>query len=1081
MNIICPDDVQLVDFLGGLLETELHDSVATHIDSCDGCQQRIVNQSPAALSVADSDVFKDEAEKIHLISRLKSISLDKSGSPVNDCPPGEMPSLKGFDTNDVIGRGGMGVVYSAKDHELDRQVAVKLMSRSTTNLDSRKRFINEAKITGQLEHPGIVPIYRMREDGERPWYAMRLIRGNSLHDEAKRFHKSAPSQDSANASTGISPQNAWQRCPRELRSLLRRFCEVCNAVAFAHSQGILHRDLKPANIMLGEFGETLVIDWGLAKRISDDESKTESHSKADSNVTRDDQLIGTPDFMSPEQAMGSSQELGPASDVYSLGSTLYFLLTGSTPYKKNKDSDEVLDRVRDGKFVALRAVNPRVPKPLEAICVRAMSIEPDQRYSGAKELAADVERFLADEPVTAHSEPMIALMGRWMRKNPTPVIATAVALLIVLLSATGLAAVVSSKNRALAEANGRLDEANGELKHANEALTHSNRAERKAKDEATRQAMRRANILEFFERNILATARPVEQAGGLGIDTSIRDAVDHAESNIAGRFKEDPLTEAEIRLTIGSSYVYLGEPDLAIEQLKLGLELAEQELESSDSLILSLKQRMSEALKDAGNLEQAFSVQQTVVNARQTELGLEHEQTLAAEHALAEILINRGQLQEALTEYEDLYSRAQAILVAEDPVRLTIANGFAQILYQSGRYDESLPLLENVLKTRRRTLDRANPTLMASISNYGQAIYKLGRVKESVPLFEEMAELSRENLGPTHSLTLRHANNLGRVLRRIGRLEQAVSVLQLAADDAEQKLGNGHILTITLKSSYADALASADKILEAVDAKKVAVAGAQSALGNDHPTTLDVTGGLANLLLYSAGQDKEALLILQELLPRARSKFGEEHPKTLKMQQNLGIAFHRTGKLDEAIPMLEQVLHVRRKIFPEHHPFIIESLSFLPTLYLESDRDDEAFAMQAEQIKSFKIAYNDRHSLIARQLENAARNLYTHEHYERAIPWLRECIEMREEHSLERLRTANLRSLLGVSLGKTGKPNEAKSLLLAAFEELAAEDDPSEPIRQQTAEAALRLAEFYESQDNLDQAQHWRDKANDLW
>jgi hypothetical protein len=224
-------------------------------------------------------------------------------------------------------KGGLGVVYVANDEELQRPVALKeIQHRGAFDPDSRQRFVLEAEITGGLEHPGIVPVYGLgRYPDGRPYYAMRLIEGDSLKQAVERFH----SADQDRRDPGDREL--------ELRKLLRRFLDVCNAMAYAHSRGVLHRDLKPANIMLGPYGETLVVDWGLAKLMGPDAVPEGRLLRPSSTAGRvgllPPQVVGTPQYMSPEQAGGEVNALGPASDVYSLGATLYSILTGRTPVK----------------------------------------------------------------------------------------------------------------------------------------------------------------------------------------------------------------------------------------------------------------------------------------------------------------------------------------------------------------------------------------------------------------------------------------------------------------------------------------------------------------------------------------------------------------------------------------------------------------------------------------------------------------------------------------------------------------------------------------------------------------------------
>ncbi len=333
-------------------------------------------------------------------------------------------------------RGGIGEVDLAHDHELDRPVALKrIQGRHADNARSCARFLLEARITAGLEHPGIVPVYSLGrgEDG-RPYYAMRFIRGNTLLEAIERFHRAF--------ATRIDDVGAR----RAQQDLLRRFLDVCNTIAYAHSRGVVHRDIKPANIIVGEFGETLVVDWGLAKVVDGDEPTTipDTGPEPDAppraieteplQMTLPGTPIGTPAYMSPEQAFPEAGRLGPATDIYSLGATLYQILTGWVPFP-DTNLGSLLRKVREGDFSRPRRVLRSIPKPLEAICLKAMAQRPEDRYDTAKVLAEDLERWLADEPVTAYREPWITRAGRWVRRHRT-VSSTLVAAIV--LTAIGL-------------------------------------------------------------------------------------------------------------------------------------------------------------------------------------------------------------------------------------------------------------------------------------------------------------------------------------------------------------------------------------------------------------------------------------------------------------------------------------------------------------------------------------------------------------------------------------------------------------------------------------------------------------------
>ena len=300
-------------------------------------------------------------------------------------------------------RGGMGRILVAYDQYLKREVAIKELHPDVAEDESIvRRFIGEAEITAQLEHPGVVPIHRIGQGRDGlPYYTMKLIKGETLQDAIKAYHRK-PSEP-------------------ELVNLIRRLVFVSKTIAFAHSKGVIHRDLKPANVMLGEHGETLVMDWGLAKPYGqgvEDSYISVIHQTKQSRpeLTMVGAIVGTPAFMSPEQANAEEAMIGPLSDVFSLGTVLYYLLAGQTAFS-GRSTQEVLSKVRVCNPTPPSQVKPHVPHDLEAICLKAMAKMPANRYQGAVEFANDLCHWLDDEPILAIKNTFFSAMWRKMTQH----------------------------------------------------------------------------------------------------------------------------------------------------------------------------------------------------------------------------------------------------------------------------------------------------------------------------------------------------------------------------------------------------------------------------------------------------------------------------------------------------------------------------------------------------------------------------------------------------------------------------------------------------------------------------------------
>jgi serine/threonine-protein kinase len=342
-------------------------------------------------------------------------------------------------------RGGLGEVFGALDSELHREVALKqILAKHADDPVSRQRFVAEAEITGGLEHPGVVPVYGVGTHGDgRPFYSMRFIKGDSLKAAIERFHRGGPDPSPLPPGEGDRRPGVGPSRDLELRRLLRRFLDVCNAIDYAHSRGVIHRDVKPANIILGKHGETLVVDWCLAKSVGRADAsvgeQTIAPSSSGSSETLPGSALGTPAYMSPEQARGDLNRLGPRSDVYSLGATLYCLLTGKSPFE-GEDVGAILTAVQEGRFPRPSQLDPSHDKALEAVCLKAMTTQSEDRYATPRALADDLDRWMADEPVTAWREPWTRKLLRWVTRNRTGVTGAAAA---VLAGVVGLCAVLA--------------------------------------------------------------------------------------------------------------------------------------------------------------------------------------------------------------------------------------------------------------------------------------------------------------------------------------------------------------------------------------------------------------------------------------------------------------------------------------------------------------------------------------------------------------------------------------------------------------------------------------------------------------
>jgi len=508
---------------------------------------------------------------------------------------GEQPERSRYTWTRMHARGGIGQVWVARDVTLEREVAVKaLRPEAKHDPGLQARFITEARITGQLAHPGVVPVYelgRRPEDGQL-FYAMQFVQGRTLREAVRQYHQ--------HRAEGTAQ-------PLEMRGLLNALVAVCNTVAFAHARGVLHRDLKGLNVILGDFGEVFVLDWGLAKRLakgdgkqaSDDDELPESAlgSNDSTHETAQGQVLGTPAYMAPEQAAGRLDAIGPWTDVYGLGAMLYEILTGQAPFI-GQDTDDVLRRVQEQEPVPPRHLVHDTPPALEAVCLKALAKAPADRYATASDLAQDLQRWLADEPVLAYREPWSVRWGRWARRHRALVTGGGLSLLTMVVAlAVGL--VLIGREEARTQAARLRAEDNFRL--ARRAVDH------------------------FYMR--ISKERLLNEPGLQPLRKDLlREAQDFYQQFVALR-GDDPDVQADL----GNAYLQLGKITAEIGSTPAALELAQNAIRVARRLtelkpgVASYQHLLGQCYNNQGALYRALGRLEDAEQAFQNAIQVEQE------------------------------------------------------------------------------------------------------------------------------------------------------------------------------------------------------------------------------------------------------------------------------------------------------------------------------------------------------------------------------------------------------------------------------------------------------------------------
>jgi serine/threonine protein kinase len=637
--------------------------------------------------------------------------------------PADSPSIPGYAITSEIAKGGMGRIYAAMDLTLQREVAIKTLLPGA----NEERFVIESKITAQLPHPCIPPIYALGTLGcGTPFLAMKFVRGRTLADEL---------------AARLSPH---EDIPRFVLILE----QIAQAVGFAHSRDIIHRDLKPLNVMVGEFGEVQVMDWGLAKKLHQEDASPEQPTspilRSGDQRTRTlvGAVMGTPGYMAPEQARGESVD--PRADVFALGAILGAILTGQ-PAFVGTTILESIQLAAKGKMddVYSRLDSCGQDPELIAIAKRCMAAEPTERPRDGQAVASEIAAYRAGVEARlrrSETEKVEALVREGEERKRRKQLFTAAAIVSFTLLA-GLTASVWQMRRAIIAEKAALNNAD-EAKRERDAkevarLAEQQRAEgeRFAKLEAEKnlEFARRGNeILQSIFKSLDPTA---EYKTIAELRNALKTNLKKAVGNIEGTSLGEPLAVAELQDTLGQSLLGLGESTEAIEILEKASKTRAEMLGETDPKTIRSKGYLAESYRTAGMLDKALPLYEETLRSANERFGPSHPDTL------------------------------------------TSKNNLAVGYHAAGMLEKALPLYEDLLSIRRADLGLEHEDTLASMNNLGAVYFKSGAFKKGVPLFAESLELRREKLGPDHPDTLSTMRNLGIAYCKTDQGEDAAKIL----------------------------------------------------------------------------------------------------------------------------------------------------------------------------------------------------------------------------------------------------------------------------------------------------------------
>jgi len=763
----------------------------------------------------------------------------------------------------VLGEGGMGIVYLAEQEEpIRRRVALKVIK---PGMDSKRvigRFEAERQALALLDHPNIAHVYDAgtTENG-RPYFVMEYVKGLPITEHSDR-HKLT------------------------IEDRLNLFLQVCHAVHHAHQKGIIHRDIKPSNILVvvqEDQAIPKIIDFGVAKAIA--QPLTER-----TLFTEDSQLLGTPEYMSPEQADMASEDIDTRSDIYSLGVLLYVLLTGVMPFDPKtfreggvehirqviRESDpktpstrltklgEEAKKIAENRRTEIRTLAKHLHKELEWIPLKAMRKERAERYRSASELADDIENYLNGAPLIAGPPSTIYRVKKFVRRHKALV--TGIAAVVAVL----IAGVVVSTIFAIGQA--------------------------RARAEAERQAKISQAVSDFLREDLLASVDPTKAKGR---ELTVRSFLDTASENLEGKFKNEPLVEASIRDTLGWTYRMLGEINAAEPHLERALQIRQEQLGQEHPETLSSMGRLGWLYCDQGRYGQAERLWAKKLEISRRVLGDEHPITLVAMNDLGIACMDLGRYDEAEQLFSKGFQTSRHVLGEQHQTTLFIMGNLGSVYNNQGRYDQAEQQYLKMLEIYRQLWGEENPYNLAFMTFLAGVYREQGRYDEAEALYLKTLKMQRHVLGEEHVYTLWCIEGLARLYTNQSRYEEAERLFVKGLEGLQKVRGKEHRDTVRCMNGLAELYTAQRRFDEAKSLLTKALEISRHTLGDDHPVTLDSKNDLA-VLYKEQGRYEEAEKLLLEAVEGRRLKLGDKHPHTLESIKNLVELYEAWGKPEQA-------------------------------------------------------------------------------------------------------------------------------------------------------------------------------------
>ncbi|MHC4942579.1 MAG: tetratricopeptide repeat protein [Planctomycetota bacterium] len=988
--------------------------------------------------VADAELRKEMEALLAAAARSESfLELPPFARMLADAPGERLVSTRigQYQIESIISSGGMGTVYEAIQENPRRTVAIKVIREGIATAGALRRFEYESMILARLTHPHIAQVIEAgthHDLGEKgpglPYFVMEHIpEARSINEYVREINLT-------------------------VRERLEIFLQVCDAVHYGHQKGIIHRDLKPSNILVNASGQVKVIDFGVARI-------TDSDLAVTTLLTDVGQLIGTLQYMSPEQCKADPADLDIRSDVYALGVVLYEVLCGELPY----------DVSGTAVFEATRVICENEPKrpsttrralkgDVETIVLKALEKEREARYQTVGELGADINRYLEGDVILA--KPVGPATRIYKRIKRNPVLSAAIGAAVLILIGFLLYVVLWSYPRIVAEMNRALA--------AEKEAGLQREAALEAKSDAEREASKAKAINLFLERMLSSPSPGVD-----GREVKVVEVLDQAAGRIEGTFAEQPEIETSLRKTIGCTYASLGQYKEAEEQIQGAVLLARSVLGEEEPDTLRWQALLGQIFKMQDRLDEAEKLLRGTLEAQQRSLGEEHLDTLDTQNKYANLLARKGMLAEAEALLIKTREAFSLMLGKEHENTIDAMTSLANVYSLQGKFDEAEVLLREVVELMDRITGKTHPNMLVTMNNLAIVCRKLGKFDEAEGMYRDAVEVGTRVLGREHPNNLSVMQNLARLLRSQGRLGEAEDMLREIIEIQKRTLGEQHADTVGSMNSLAVILNMRGEYTLAEALFREVLEIQIEVLGEDHYKTLSTRNNLA-LALQFQEKIEEARAMHESALQGRKRVLGDQHPDTVASMNNLAQLLLLQGHNDAAGPILHEVVEIWIRTLGPDHPATLGARSNIASVLSSQNRLVEAEALHREVLELRRDKLGHEHPDTLTSLVDLAMILMNLERSLEALPLLEEGMEI-VECSLPAGHPLRSRYFmrLGECLARLKRFEDAESYLLKGYEGF---NTYSGEKYAKTVQTVRLLISLYESWERPEQAEAWRSK-----